>query len=295
LAWDGIATSWVEFFAGHGFDLWLFDYRASPVLPASRTQFTLDDVALQDWPAAVAYVRDATGAPSVQALGHCLGSATGFMALLAGRGAGIRQFVGSQVMPFIDVSALSKAKAAMRIDAVLHGAGLDEVTTQRSETELDRLVDQALRLMPMPSDWQELGPVCRRIYAIYGPVMNPAQLNRDTRDALDWIFGYGNLTSFGQIRQFIRRGRIGDADGRDVYLPHVDRLTPHIVLMQGRGNQLFLPEGSEKTRRWIQQHRGADACSRLVFPDYAHLDCFIGRDAARDVFPSVLAALDRFN
>ena len=93
-AWDGVETSWVEFFAGEGYDLWLFDYRASPDVPASRTQFTLDDVALHDWPAAVAYVRQATGAESVQALGHCLASATGFMSLLSGALTGVRQFVG---------------------------------------------------------------------------------------------------------------------------------------------------------------------------------------------------------
>ena len=113
-AWDGIDTSWVEFFAGHGYDLWLLDYRASPDLPASRTQFTLDQVALHDWPAAIDYVQQQTGADSVQALGHCLGSATGFMALLAGRLKTVRQFVGSQVMPFVEVSDLARLKAGLR-------------------------------------------------------------------------------------------------------------------------------------------------------------------------------------
>jgi len=30
-------------------------------------------------------------------------------------------------------------------------------------------------------------------------------------------------------------------------------------------------------------------------PDYAHMDCWIGQDAARDVFPLALAELERFN
>ena len=65
--------------------------------------------------------------------------------------------------------------------------------------------------------------------------------------------------------------------------------------MQGSENELFLPKGSAETERWIQEHHGRDACARLVFPDYAHLDCFIGRDAARDVFPLVVRELDRMN
>jgi cholesterol oxidase len=147
----------------------------------------------------------------------------------------------------------------------------------------------------MPAEWQALGPVCRRIYAIYGPVMNPDQINRDTRDALDWIFGYGNLTSFGQIRRFIRNRRLVDCEGGDAYLPNITRLRTDVVLLQGHENKLFLPEGSAETLRWIREHHGTDACTRLVIPGYAHLDCFIGRNAARDVFPLVLRELERQN
>jgi cholesterol oxidase len=294
-AWDGIDTNWVEFFTAHGYDVWLFDYRASPDLPASRAQFTLDQVALDDWPAAIDFVQRQTGVASVQALGHCLGSATGFMALLAGRLKAVRQFVGSQVMPFVEVSDLARLKAGLRIDRLFARAGVEGVDTHAGRTAGGKVIDELLRLAPMPPEWQALGPVCRRIHAIYGPVMNPAQINRDTRDALDWIFGYGNVTTFGQISHFIRSGRLVDSDGGDVYLPGVDRLQARIVLMQGSENELFLPKGSAATMRWIQDHHGRDACARLVFPGYAHLDCFIGRTAARDVFPLVLRELDTMN
>ena len=294
-AWDGIDTSWVEFFSAHGYDIWLLDYRASPDLPACRTQFTLDHVALHDWPAAIDFVQRQTGADSIQAIGHCLGSATGFMALLAGRLKQVRQFVGSQVMPFIEVSELARLKAQLRVDRWVAHTGTAGVSTAAGETVAGRVLDELLRLTPMSSEWQALGPVCRRIHAIYGPVMNPKQINRDTRDALDWIFGYANLTTFDQIGQFIRHGRLVDATGGDVYLPNIARLQAHIVLMQGSANELFLSKGSAETERWIQAHRGAGACTRLVFPDYAHLDCFIGKNAARDVFPLVVRELDRMN
>jgi cholesterol oxidase len=32
-----------------------------------------------------------------------------------------------------------------------------------------------------------------------------------------------------------------------------------------------------------------------IIPEYAHMDCFIGKDAARDVYPIVLAELERAN
>jgi hypothetical protein len=32
-----------------------------------------------------------------------------------------------------------------------------------------------------------------------------------------------------------------------------------------------------------------------VVPEYAHMDLFVGKDAARDVYPLLAADLDRFN
>ena len=68
-----------------------------------------------------------------------------------------------------------------------------------------------------------------------------------------------------------------------------------IVLLQCGDNQLFLPTGSAQTQQWLRQEHGDGACERLVVSGYAHLDCFIGRAAARDVFALVLTELDRLN
>ena len=103
------------------------------------------------------------------------------------------------------------------------------------------------------------------------------------------------MTSFGQIGEFIRNSRLVDAEGADVYIPNVAKLQARIASMQGSENELFLPKGSAETMNWIQEHHGIGACTRLVFPEYAHLDCFIGRNAARDVFPLVVRELDMLN
>ena len=70
---DTTDTNLPEFLYARGYDVWLLDYRASPELPVSSTQFTVDDIATQDWPAAVATVREVSGASSVQVMGHCVG------------------------------------------------------------------------------------------------------------------------------------------------------------------------------------------------------------------------------
>ena len=55
---DTVDTNFPEYLVANGYDTWLFDYRASPELASSLTQFTLDDIATKDWPAAVARVRE---------------------------------------------------------------------------------------------------------------------------------------------------------------------------------------------------------------------------------------------
>ena len=50
---DTVPKNWVQYLGEHGYDVWLLDYRASPDLPSSFTQFTVDDIAMRDWPAAV--------------------------------------------------------------------------------------------------------------------------------------------------------------------------------------------------------------------------------------------------
>src|SRR3954466_16053582 len=78
---DTVPKNWVQYLGEHGYDGWLFDYRASPELPASFTQFTVDDIAMRDWPAAVERVRLETGPGRIQAMGHCVGALAPFMGL----------------------------------------------------------------------------------------------------------------------------------------------------------------------------------------------------------------------
>lgn len=290
-SFDGVDETFAEFFSKRGYDVWLFDYRASPDLQVSRTQFTLDTIATHDWPSAVAYVREQTGARDVQVLAHCMGSMTCFMALLSGL-QGVRQFISSQLTTHPVVELRGKLKAGFHLNQLLEGVGARGVTTSAGGTLTGEAIDRALALYAMPADWAGAGPVCRRIFALYGPCFKPANLNRPTQDALAGMFGFGNLTAFNQISAILRHGHIVDAKGRDVYLPNVGKLTLPIVLVHGAENVFFYPRGSEKTYAWLREHNGTELYRRIVIPGYAHLDLFIGKNAARDVFPQLLHQLE---
>lgn len=291
---DGVETNFAEYFSGHGYDTWLFDYRASPDLPVSRTQFSVDDIATADWPAAVEYVRSTTGAADVQVVAHCLGSMTCFMALLSGM-SGVRQLVASQMTPHPDVEPRLKAEAMLKLENVFKLFRLHGLTTTPGGSLAGRAVDELLKAFPVPQDWRGLGPVCQRIYAIYGPVLKPANLNLATRGALGEMFGFGNLLALEQISRIMAKGQLVDRNGDDTYLPHVDRLTLPIALIHGADNLFLFPSGSERTLDWLRGNNPAGHYTRHVLPTYAHLDTFIGKHSAADVFPLIASELATYN
>src|SRR4051794_12058558 len=92
---DTVPKNFVRYLGEHGYDVWLLDYRASLDLPSSDTQFTVDDIALRDWPKAVEIVRAESGQDTVQAFGHCIGGLSLFMAL----GGGLQGWAGGPLTP----------------------------------------------------------------------------------------------------------------------------------------------------------------------------------------------------
>src|SRR5262245_150116 len=111
------------------------------------------------------------------------------------------------------------------------------------------------------------------------------------------MFGVANTTTFNHLAAMVRAEKIVDKDGGDTYLTpqNLKRLTLPITFLHGAENHLFLPEGSEKTMKTLAQSNDALLSDRIVFPTYAHMACYMGRDAAKDIVPTIVSALDRHN
>lgn len=290
---DTVDTNLPEFLYARGYDVWVLDYRASPALPASDTQFTVDEIATQDWPSAVAKVRQVSGASSVQVMGHCVGSLSFLMAVLAGM-TGVRSAVCSQLTLFPVAPALTDTKAAMRLASLLYAAG-DHFwqTDAEAQKKMEVALDEFMRFYPTHEGCTSA--VCRRILFLYGEVFHHANLNDATHEAIHEMFGRANLTALKHLTRMIQKGHVVDRLGQDVYLPNASRLALPISFIHGEINHMFLPRGSEQTYEFLRQKNGPQWYTRTVIPHYAHMDCFIGRDSARDVFPIVAAELDKMN
>lgn len=292
---DTTETNFPEYLYEHGYDAWVLDYRASPDLPSAATQFTLDDIARFDYPAAVETVRAATGADTVQIMAHCVGSLTMLMSLAGGL-KNVRSAVASQLTLHPRVAPVNKARANLYMANLLSAIGVDTLTTETHEggSWTEKLYDTALRLYPAGQEYCS-SPFCRRMMFMYGEVFDHDQLNDATHEHIHEAFGVANLTTFKQITQALRAGHIVDSSGKEAYLDNVDGLKLPILFIHGARNRLFLPEGSKATFEYLKEKNGAEYYTRHVFDDYAHMDCFIGKNAARDVYPVVTAELDRHN
>jgi cholesterol oxidase len=332
-ALDTVEVNLAEHLCRAGYDVWLFDYRASPALPSSTGAFTADDIAVYDWPAAVDAVCRATGAKDVQILAHCVSSLTLLMALLNGLQR-VRSVIASQfslhpvthwfnytrldldVVPLIDgglgkyladkLPLGERAIAALtrELNGVLPGGlpahlltGLPYIDVRSSSSPDDQALDALLWNLPMPSQDHCKNPVCHRMFAVYGLALNHANLNEATHNALVDIFGPISSRLFEQLSQIMRVGYAVDRNGKNTYLPNAARLALPITLLSGARNQILMPESTQRTLAWLRRSNPAHASiyTRHVFPDYAHMDLFIGKNADRDIFPFIEATLNAHN
>ncbi|OUM02561.1 alpha/beta fold hydrolase [Variovorax sp. JS1663] len=295
-ATDTVEQNLVEVLCARGYDVWLFDYRASPDSGSPIAPFTIDDIARIDWPAAVRFILDTTGARDLQAIAHCVGSMSLLMAMLEGM-TGVRSIISSQLTLHPVTNWLNYAKADLGLARLLEGYAplQDRFDSVPGTTDLDREIDTLAWKVPVPAGEECKNPLCRRVFSIFGPSYTHAQLNHATHTALSEMFGCVSLRPFEQLSLMMQQGKAVDSEGRDVYMlpANAKRLALPISFVAGANNQLFFPETCIRTQRWLSAFNDPTLYTRQVFDGYAHMDLFIGRDAARDVFPYLIAQLER--
>ncbi|HKN49810.1 MAG TPA: alpha/beta fold hydrolase, partial [Actinomycetota bacterium] len=293
---DLIDTNLLEFLSVHGYDVWLLDFRASIDLPASKERSTGDDIALHDYPAAVARILEATGAESIQALVHCYGATTFFMAMLAGL-KGVRSAVASQIACNVVAPRLTKVKAGLHMPQVVDALGVESLTAYADANEdwPSSLFDKILKVDPVPRDEHCNSAVCHRITFLYSLLYEHAQLNELTHENLHELFGIANIDALAHLALMVRKGTVVRADGDDVYMPHLGRLAIPITFIHGERNDCYLPESTKLTYDLLRATNGNDLYQRHVIPGFGHIDCIFGRDAVRATYPLMLEALEAGN
>ncbi|MDQ7993307.1 MAG: hypothetical protein AAGC63_09225, partial [Propionicimonas sp.] len=292
---DTTDQNFPEYLFAHGYDVWILDYRSSPALPSAATQFTLDDIARYDFPAAVETVTAQTGADSVQLVAHCMSSLAMQMSLGLGL-QGVRSAVASQVGLHLKAAELNEFRSEVHAAEILDFLGVDTLTTEVDDDPsfAEKLYTKVLALYPAGEEPCQ-SPFCRRVNFMYGEVYSHDQLNEATHDHLREAFGVANMTTFEHVTRILREDHAVSADGSHDYLADVSGLKLPIAFIHGEHNRMFLPAGTRQTVEYLSERNGGDLYSLQLIPGYSHMDCFVGKDAARDVYPLITDQLDLHN
>jgi cholesterol oxidase len=290
---DTVDQNVTEYLVANGFDVWLQEWRGSTMLPTSHSQFNADTVAQHDHPAAEAAVRSATGRDDIHWITHCVGSMTWMMATLAGT-VTPASLVLSSVGAHPIAPRLSRFKARLRAPGLLRRLGVGLLTTDSYDDESwgARLFDQVLRVYPIPREERCDAAVCRRLAFIYGIAVHHAAVNEATHLALHELFGTTDLTMMRHLARCALEERLVTADGRDAYLPNVERARLPITLLHGEHNKVWLPASTVRTHDWLVRELGPAGFEHKSFAGHGHQDTFMGAEAARDAYPAILAHLD---
>jgi cholesterol oxidase len=237
-----------------------------------------------------------SGATSVQPLVHCIGSMTFLMGMLSGaiERSHVRSAICSQLTTHPRTNIENRLKSLIKLGNVFEAVGIDTLNTNVKAKLIDELLDVVLHANPIPEDEKCHQPSCRRIYAFFGPSYKHSLLNDATHREIPQMFGVSSVRAFEHVGKIVSAGKIVDRNGADTYLrpENLGRLAFPTLFLAGAENQEFYPETSKITYDLLRDANAPDLYTRTVIPGYAHMDCFVGKDAVHDVYPSLLAHLE---
>ncbi|OAA36402.1 Fumarate reductase/succinate dehydrogenase flavoprotein [Beauveria brongniartii RCEF 3172] len=290
-----IATNAVNYFTRAGYRVFVLVHRTGQLDSVSQSSpWTTYDARL-DIRAGLEKVRRLQGGAKLYTIAHCMGSVALSCGLLDGTVPAdwIRGITCSQVFmnPIWGDTNMRKAAFPAPLDK-LHAAAA--------------LIDQLLRFAPAAAEERCASASCHRATVLFGRCWNHANLNEETHRHVDEFFGGANMALMHLLMRMGRRGRV--STNGPAFAPldtdaNVQRLRGiPIFLFSGADSDVLSPEATEKTYERLCTTFGLAAgreensglqYRRRVIEGYGHLDCWMGRDAYRDVYPMVLDEVDR--
>ena len=289
-----VETNFVDALLAHGYDVWLENWRASIDLPP--TEWTLDQAALYDHPAAVRKVCELTATDRIKAVIHCQGSTSFAMSAVSGLLPQVTTIVSNAVSLHPVVPRWSKFKLNFAVPAVRMATRyIDPHWGVNAPTLTAKALTGLVRL-----SHHECGnTVCKMVSFTYGSgfpaLWRHEQLDEATHEWLKEEFGPVPLSFFRQMARCVNAGRMVRYESLPQLPEDFTAAAPQTdarwSFFAGERSGCFLPPSQEASHAHIAKHRpGKSALFRI--PDYSHLDVFIGKNAARDVFPIMLEQLD---
>jgi pimeloyl-ACP methyl ester carboxylesterase len=278
-----------QFLSDAGYDVWLINWRASIDLEPNR--WTLAQAAVNDYRPATDLILNATGAKSLKAVIHCQGSTSFMMAIAAGLLPEYTSVVSNAVSLHTIVPALSRIKSQIGLPTL--GRFIDYLNPQwgiSAPTGWPNVIDWYVRAMHHECN----NAVCKHSSFTFGAgfptLWRHENLDDETHEWLKGEFAHVPVTFFSEMARCIAAGHLV-TDGSHPELPldfaqQKPKTDARFTFLAGRLNACFTVESQRRTYEFLESFTpGYHAFHE--FPAYGHLDVFIGKNAARDIFPVI--------
>jgi len=293
---DTIDTNVTEFLYENGYDIWLLDWRASIDLESSLTQFTLDDVGKYDVPTAVSRILEETKLKSLAIFSHCLGALSTCIAILGGHlpKDSVHSLVLSQVGMNMVGGTWNSIKTFVHLVKVFEKLGINKMNMHDSSTFPFPRITQAISEECLADQWCS-NTTCQQSTFFFGCLWDHKNLNENTHNICDEMLGYANLTTMGQCSLICGSGILVNASGEKVYATEENirkYLNIPICFIHGEDNMVFKHIGTQHDVEMLKKVNKDQKYKQVLIKSYGHLDCLIGKNASKDVYPFILQHLE---
>lgn len=290
-------TTLPQLLAAAGFDVWLLNWRGS--IDHRPNEWSLDDAAVHDYPAAVETVLERARADTLKAVIHCQGATSFMMSIVAGLLPQVTTVVANAVALHTLVPPLSRVKSAVATNSV--GRLFTYLNPQWGlggpRGFEQRLIDLWIRAFHHECN----NAVCKYASFTYGSGMPTLWRHANLSDEVhEWIkgeFAHVPMRFFRQMARCIAKGNLVSTGRYPDQLPadfvaQPPRTDARFVFLGGECNDCFRSESMARTYDYFERHSpGRHHFYELA--GYGHLDVFIGKDAATDTLPLIVQELSR--
>lgn len=292
-----VAVDIVDALIEQGYDLWLENWRAS--IDFQPRLWTLDQAAVYDHPFAVKKIIELTGVEQLKAVIHCQGSTSFTMSAIAGLLPQVTTIVSNAVSLHPVVPPWSKFKLTYMLPLVrLITDYLNPQWGIAAPTVAAKLINTLVKMTHHECD----NPVCKHVSFTYGSgfpaLWRHENLNDETHLWLNREFAAVPLCFFKQITQCIKIGHLISLENIEPlpsdFTDYVPKTSARFAFLAGEKNLCFLAQSQKLSYEYFSSIT-PDFHTLHLFPDYGHLDVFMGKNAVKDTFPVIIEELNKGN
>ncbi len=297
-------TNLVQWLLDRGYEVWTLDYRMSNRHGYNlvRHRFTMDEIALWDFPPALDIIRRVSGDPRIHVIAHCLGAAAFAMSLF-GQASNVRSAILNSCALTPRVPTWSGVKLRMApflVEYVLGRPYLSPMFAEDPGLTVGKMLAKANSLVHRECDVS----ACHMLSLMWGAgrpaLYSHDNLHRVTHERGGDLYGPSALHYYRHVAKMVANNntavKFDPGDRRLAALPNnyferVEDVDTPVLFMTGENNKVFADSNIECHRRMEAIVPGRHELH--VFPGYGHHDPFMGKSVDVDIFPRLLEFIEK--